>query len=200
MWLNVFLFVIIIALNVYGATLSYSFYSTSKKNHFRFKHAYTSNVLLILQSILAIYFLISGNDRLNEARWMCFNLAELSMFYFVLRSYANRHFELIITSVFMVILMLSTLYLSLIFNLMIVAILIGLSLASRDNMLKRWFSVSFLLYSFTSIVPVVLGFTQTESILAGLVFTLHFTVGIRKLYMMQKTDEELKRLIQDGKL
>lgn len=200
MGINILMFLAIIVLNLYSGMLSFSFYGTSKKNHFKFKHAYTSNVLLILQSVLAIYYLVSGNDRFNDARWIAFSLAELSMFYFVLRSYPNRHFELIITAVFMVVLLMSTLWLNVWYNVLIVLILVILSLLSRDEILSKWFSISFLLYGMTSIIPNLFGFTQFESILMGLLFTIHFTIGIRRLYVKEKTDEHLKDLIKQGKL
>lgn len=200
MWLNVFLFVIIIALNVYSATLSYSFYSTSKKNHYRFRHVYTISILLSFQCVLAIYYLCTGDSSVSSARFMAFNLAEVSMFYFIIRSYPNRHFELIITSVFTIIILVSAIWMSLFYNILIALILISLSLLSKDDVLIKWFSISFMLYGLTSIVPTIFGFTHFESILMGLIFTIHFTLGVRKLYHKEKTDDELKKLILEDKL
>lgn len=200
MWLNVLMFLAIIVLSLYSATLCYSFYSSAKLNHYRFRHLYQFSILIIFESVLAIYSLITSDTTVNEIRWMAFSFAELSIFYFILKSYSNRHFELIIGSVYIIILLISSLLLNVWLNILLVLILIMLSLMSKDKILKSHFSCSFALYGCTSVVPSVFGFTQFESILMGLIFTLHFTLGIRKLYVHEKTDDELKRMLLNNEI
>lgn len=197
---NVAMFVIMIIMWMYAGVLSYSFYSTSQKNHYKFKHLYQAAVLNIFICVLGIYYLISGNEMLQPARWLSFTFLELTFLYFVLRSYSDRHFELIVTSIYLITLILSTLWLNLIFNIMVVMILIVLCLASKDEILKKWFSISFVLYGFTSIIPTIYTVTGTESILMGLIFTTHFVIGVKKIYVKEKVDEELKKLLLENKL
>lgn len=200
MILNTLISIAIILLFVYVGVLCYSFFSTSIKNHYKFKHLFQVSVLNIFQAFLGIYFIITGDDVFQEARWISFSFMEMAFLYFIMRSYKNRHFELIITSVYLITLLLSTLWLNLAFNMAIVAMLVLLSLFSNDEILKKWFSISFALYGMTSIIPSVFGFTQVESLLMGLVFSVHFTVGVWKLYHKERTDDELKKLIMQEKL
>lgn len=189
--LSIAIIILWTTVSVYG----FSFYASSRQNHYKFSHLYQAGFLNIFQSLLGIYFIVTGDDRLQSARWITFSFLELVFLYFILRSYNKRHIELIVVSLFMVVLLLSTLWLNLIFNIMIVAILVTLSILSKDRILSRWFSVSFILYGFTSIIPSIYGFTQTESLLAGLIFSLHFMIGVRKIYHQEKIDDELKKKI-----
>lgn len=197
---NVAMFVIMIIMWMYAGVLSYSFYSTSQKNHYKFKHLYQASILNVFICVLGIYYLISGNSDLQSARWLSFTFFELTLLYFVLRSYSDRHFELIVTSIYLITLILSTLWLNLAFNIAVVLMLIILCLASKDKILRNWFSVSFVLYGLTSIIPAIYTFTGAESILMGLIFTTHFVVGVKKIYVKEKVDEELKKLLLENKL
>jgi hypothetical protein len=85
-------------------------------------------------------------------------------------------------------------------NLVIVAFLVVLALLSNEKIIKHWFSWSFVLYGLTSVVPVYFGFTQTESILMGVIFTFHFAIGVKRLYEKDKVDDELKKLLLKNKL
>lgn len=200
MGINIFLYVLIIMVDLYIATISFSFFATSKVNHFKFKHIYQMKVLLIFQSILAIIVLITGNKELNSIRWLCFTFAEYSMLLFAISHYKKRHFELLITSIYIILLLISTLMYSLAISLIITGILVLLCLLSKEEIVKKWFSVSFLIYGLVNIVPYYFGLTDTESILVGLIFTLHISAGVVKLYQKDKVDDELKKLLAEGKI
>lgn len=200
MWLNVFLFVVIIALWTIVSVYGYSFYSSTLQNHYKFSMLYQAGFLNIYQCVLGIVYVLGITENFQSVRWTIFSFIELTFLFFILRTYTNRHIELIITSVFLIFLLMSTIMVSLIFNIILVLILVGVSLCSKDDILRKWFSVSFILYGFTSIIPAIFGFTQVESLLIGVAFSLHFMIGVRKLYHKEKTDENLKKLINEGKL
>lgn len=200
MWLNVFISVLIILPWIYTGALSYSFYSSSLHNHYKMKHLYSISILNVFQAVLGIIYILGITERFQSARWLIFTFIELMFLFFVLRSYSNRHFELVVTSFYTVILVLSTLWLHLIFNVAVVLILILLCLMSKDKILQRWFTWSFVLYGLTSIVPNIFTFTGTESLLVGLIFTVHFSIGVIKIYRKEKVDDNLKKLLLENKL
>jgi hypothetical protein len=144
--------------------------------------------------------MVTGDISVTEIRWMCFTFAEMGMFNFVITPYKSRHFELIATSVFTLLLLTSSLWYSMVANLVIAGFLIVLATLSKYDILRRWFTWSFALYGLTSVVPIYFGFTQTESILMGVIFTLHFAIGVKKLYVKDKVDDELKKLLLENKL
>lgn len=200
MIIGVGLSLIIIGLWLYAGALSYAYYSTTTKNHYRYKNIYTVSVLTITQSILGIYYILTGDDYLNPARWIAFTLIEYQFLGFLLRGTSKRQFELILTSMYSVLLLLSTLYLSVWFNIAIAAILVCIAYHSHEPIVKKWFTPAMIIYAFTSIIPAIVGFTTNESLLVGVLFSISFVYGAKKLYDKEHINDKLKEMIIDGEL
>ena len=167
MILGVVLSFIIIGFWLYSGALSYSYYSTSVKNHYRYKNIYTISVLNVFQAVLGIYFIVTGDEIFQQVRWLTFTLIDYQLLGFLLRGTNKRQFELIITSVYSILLLLSTLYLSVWFDVAIALILVCVARKSHESIVKSWFALSMIIYGFTSVIPTMVGFTTSESLLTA---------------------------------
>ena len=200
MWLNVVLNLIIIAIWSYVSVLSFSFYSGGKFNRFMFKNAYVIGSLNILQAILAIYYIVTGDSSMQQIRWISFGMIEMNFLQFALRGYKKRHIELLIMAFFNVLIIANIVHWSLFVNCVISLTLIILSYFSGVKILKKYFTWIFALYGMTGVVPSIFGITTTESLIIGVIFSLSFVFGIIKLYKHEKTDLELKQLLLENKI
>jgi hypothetical protein len=106
----------------------------------------------------------------------------------------KRTYELILVSFFTLLVVISYTYWWLGFNLMIAGILTFLACKSQEEITRKFFSISMILYGMTSVVPVIFGFTTNASLFMGVIFSLSFAIGSHKLYMKEKIDDELKKM------
>lgn len=200
MILGVVLSLIIIGIWLCTGTLAFTFYSSKIYNHFMFRSAFLISYLNLFQAVLGIYYIITGDGQYQMSRWTTFSLIEVTMLSFLIRGTKKRQFELIITSVFMTLILLSISYPWLIFNLLICAILSTIAYRSEEQIIKKWFTPTMIMYGMTFVVPSIFGLTTNESLGVGVIFSLMFMLGVSKLYNKEKTDDKLKEMIKNGEL
>lgn len=186
----------IIGIWIFVGVLSFSFFTTTKENHYRFRSLYTIASMSVFQAILGMYFLVSGDAQYQEVRWLTFTLMESQFLNFAIRDTKKRHLQLLIQTVFYFVLLMSQVHYSLIMNFLIAGILVAISITSPVEIIKKHFSISFALYFLTALVPAIVGFTTNISLFMGVIFSAHFAWGVFKMYTSEKVKDEIELQIR----
>ena len=189
---------IIIILFLYVARLSYSYYSTSKKNHYKYKTLYSAGFLMCFQAVLAFNFIWFGDSILQETRWFIFYIVEVLYMSMLLKNTKlQRRHELSITSLFLVVVLMGTVQWSLAFDMVKVVILIFLGLTSKEPITRKYYTISMCIYGLALLAPSLFGLTGNESLFMGVLFASSFAYASKKIYNKEKIDDALLELIRE---
>ena len=196
MYLGVIFSLAIIGMWGYIGVLTFALYSTTIDNHHQMRMFYTISVLNIMQAVLGIYYIITKDTSWQEARWVAFSLIEIAYLSFVIGTFKRRWIELVIRTLFYVVILISWVVYSLWINILICAILATLAYCNKERIIRKHFTWIFSLYAMTSIVPVVFGFTGVGSLWAGVVYTFAFAYGAKRLYDAEKVKDAIAEQIK----
>lgn len=201
MIVNVFLNSIIIALWLVVGAMSFNFYVSNTENHFQFKSLFSLSSAQILGCIMAYPYILGVTDRFQYARMILFSIMEIMILNFLLRTTSiRRPWELVLTSVFMVIILFSTIYNSLLFNILITAILFYVALKSSEYVIRKYYSISMATYFLVSVIPAIFGFTGTQSLAIGAIFSWTFLFASYKIYKKERINDKLVEMVKSGEL
>lgn len=200
MFISVFIGVVLscIIIGVWGyiGVLTFALYSTALDNHHQMRMFYTIAVLNIMQALLGIYYIITGNGDWQQARWVAFALIEIAYLSFVLGAFKVRWLELGVRTFFYIIVLASIVVSNVWLNIAISMILALLAYHSQEKLIKKYFTWIFIVYAFVNIIPVIAGFTTNYSLLTGVVYTSMFAYGAKKLYDKEKVNDEIESQIR----
>lgn len=178
------------------AGMAFEFYTTTKENRFRFRYWFTIGMLNVFHILLAIMYKSTGDATFQEARWVAFIIIDVLMLEVFIKPVIRRRLELFVRSAFYFLLILDFMGNSPVYLLSTSIILILLSSKADCEVTKKHFTWSFVLHGVAMTVPFITGFTSALSLLAGLVYSAHLALGVKKLYDLENTAEEIqKRLI-----
>lgn len=194
-FIGVALSVAIIGVWGYIGVLTFALYSTSLTNHNQMRMFYTIAVLNIMQAILGIYFITTGNAEWQDARWVAFSLIEIAYLGFVLGTFRIRWLELAIRTFFYLLVLVSVVVYSVWLNIAIALILAWLAYYNQENIIIKYFPWIFGLYAVVHVVPGLVGYTTNGSLFIGLVYTCAFAYGARKLYVKEKVSDAIQSQI-----
>lgn len=182
LFLGVVFSLLIIGGWVFVGYLSYSLYSTALDNHYEMRMFHTIAVLNVMQAILGLYFICTGDGHWQGARWVAFSLIEIAFLSFVLRAFTKRRSELKVRTLFYVLILVASVNYSIILNVTIAMVLAYFAYINPEPIIKKHFTRIFMVYSLTSIVPYIFGYTTTSSLFIGVIFTMYFAYGAKLLY------------------
>ena len=195
MILNVILSIIIIGIWLYIGALSYSYFVSQKVNHYLFKSLFTASFFQCAQGILGIVYIIGITDQYQPIRWIIFSLFEIMTMNMLFRTAkVKRPYELIISVVFMVIVLINMVHINLIFNITIALTLMFIAYHSTEPIVKKYFTISMGLYGMTSIVSAMFSFTGMQSLIMGIIFSISFMIASQKIYDKERIDDKLKQI------
>jgi len=199
MIIDILLNSIIIMLWLITGAMSFSFYVSNTENHFLYKSIFTISSMNLFCVVLAFPYILGVTDMYQNTRWICFGILEMLMFAMLLRTTSiKRPWELIITTSFMVIILISMVHPMLLYSIIITSLLLLVSIRSKEKLVRKYYSISMATYGFTSIIPAIYGFTSAQSLLMGCVFSWTFLWASLKIYRSEKVDEKLKQMLRDN--
>lgn len=191
-------FLTLVLLVLWGSTTMYcyEFYKSGLYNRYKFRYWFSIGMLNIFHLFMLIVYKHTGVTEFLEGRWIAFLIIELLYLEIFIVPVRKRYVELFIrTGYYFLLVMTYSLDNDLIF-LGNIAILFWLANKSEYNILRTHFRVSFLLYVLVITVPILFGYSTAASLIAGLIFSSHIIVGIRKLYYLEHGDEMMKQVLQ----
>jgi hypothetical protein len=195
-FIGVVLSLVIIGVWGYIGVLTFALYSTALTNHNQMRMFYTIAVLNIMQAMLGIYFIVTGNGEWQQARWVAFSLIEIAYLSFVMGAFRVRWLELAIRTLFYVLVLVSVVISNVWLNILIALILAWLAFCSQENLIIKYFTWIFGLYAFVHVVPEIVGYTTNGSLFMGVIYTCAFAYGAKQLYEKEKVSDAIDAQIR----
>lgn len=196
-YIGVMLSIVIIAVWGYIGTLTSALYSTTLTNHHQMRMFYTIAVFNVLQAILGIYFITTGDAQYQQARWTAFSLIDIAYLGFVLGTFKTRWLELVIRTFFWILVLAGVVIYNIWINITIACILGLLAYVNKESVIKKYFPWVFLVYSLTTIVPYFVGLTTNGSLFMGVIYTCVFAYSAKKLYNKEKVNDAVNTQLRD---
>lgn len=175
--------------------MTYEFYTTGKRNRFKFRFWYSIGMLNIFHLLLAVVYRHTGSQMFQDARWLAFLLIDAMLLEIFIYPLKHRQPELIIRTVYYFALIMDQVSNHPYFCLVNITILVYLTFKLEYNDIGKHFRKTFLIYYGVVLVPYMTGYTQTWSLLIGLVYSTHCALGVRKMYKAEKVDELMREQI-----
>jgi hypothetical protein len=186
---------IIISIWGYIGVLTFALYSTTVTNHHQMRMFYTIAVFNIVQAILGIYFITTGNSEWQVVRWTAFSLIDIAYIGFVLGTFKHRWKELVVRTMFWILVLVNVNIYSIWISISVSLILACLASINKEQVIRKYFPTIFIIYSLTTIVPYLTGFTTNSSLFMGVVYTFAFAYGVKKLYNKEKINDAINAQI-----
>jgi hypothetical protein len=177
------------------SVIAYSFYSTTKMNHYKFRYWYAIGILNIFHLVLALYAVNSGDYSWNEIRWMTFSLISLLLFEIFIHQTNKRSLELHIRTTFYLLWIVSSFFWSLAVDLTITAIFIWLCIKSPHYVHRKYFTWAFILYGLVYLLPHIVPTTTLLPMVVGAVYSTLMGYGVYKLYTHDEK-EDMKEILK----
>ena len=196
-YIGVMLSIVIIGVWGYIGTLTSALYSTTLTNHHQMRMFYTIAVFNIIQAVLGIYYIITGDGEWQQARWVAFSLIDVAYLGFVMGTFKKRWFELTVRTIFWILVLVSTVMFSVWLNVTMCAILAWLAYVNKEPIVKKYFPIIFITYSLTTVVPYLTGFTTNASLFMGVIYTCMFAYGAKKLYNKEKVNDAIDSQLRE---
>lgn len=187
--MTVGILILLFSISVIVSVMCYEFYTTTLVNRFKFRYWFAIGFLNAFHILLALYFEVTGDATYQTVRWATFALMDVLYLEIFLRpnTFKERRIELLVRVGFYYITLLSPVIMFYPLNILIALTLATIAWLSKEPM-HKWFTVSFIIYAFTTIIPEIFGYGTDISFLTGVAFMLHLMFGVYKLYKMEKVE------------
>lgn len=187
--MTVGILMLLFSISIIVAVMCYEFYTTGLVNRFKFRYWFSIGFLNAFHISLALYYEVTGDARFQVVRWATFALMDVLYLEIFLRptTFKHRRNELLVRVVFYYVTLLSPVLMFYPLNITIALLLAYITYVTKEHYYK-WFTTSFILYAFTTIVPEVFGYGTDASFLMGVAFLLHLMLGVYKLYKLEKVE------------
>lgn len=172
--------------------MTYEFYTTGKRNRFKFRFWFSIGMLNLFHILLAILFKFTGNPTFQEARWLAFILIDAMLLEIFIYPLKQRTSELVFRVIYYFSLIMDQMSNHPFFLLINISLLIYLASKSEYPEISKHFKWTFVIYYGVVLVPYISGYTQTWSLLIGLLYSFHVVLGVKKLYICEQVDEYIR--------
>lgn len=165
--------------------LSYEVFSKAKNNHLKFRYWFSIGMLTMFQLLLGALYILEINTELQSVRWIAFVFIDWMLLEIFIVAIIQRKIELFTRVIFFTLLLLDTVVVSFIPLFLVACILTVLAYKSKCVITSEHFRYTFILYMGAIIAPHIFGFTSIESLLIGLVYSIHLVWGFIKIYNLE---------------
>lgn len=189
--------ILILITNLVIASFAWTAFTTVSVNRFSFRFIYILTLLSAFQVSIYLFSYWTGNENLNPVRYFIFTLQEILMFAMLIRPFRNRKMELVIRTGFYFLLIMTTAYWNLWFDLIKIGLLFGLAATHSKLIFKKWMMAVMGAFMVSYVMFYMFGLDSIYFNLAGLLYVVVFLFATTSLYKADEVELKMFRRIMD---